>query len=168
MRRKWEYKKAQWLNGSKGQRRNGMMIKKVLSVQILLLLIFTDLNAQNVEVIIKGIRSDKGHIGIGVFKDDPTFQKEEPLLNKIFVKSGISNREMEVRFSLEPGIYGFALLDDENSDGLMEYNFLGIPKEGFGFSDYYHKGFTKPKFDSFKFRIVPNQKRTITIRIRYM
>jgi uncharacterized protein (DUF2141 family) len=137
-------------------------------MRILLLLIFADLNAQNVEVIIKGIRSEKGQIGIGVFKDDPSFQKEEPFLNKNFVKSGISNREMNVRFSLEPGIYGFALLDDENSNGMMEYNFLGIPKEGFGFSDYYHKGFTKPKFNSFKFRIEPNQKRIITIRIRYM
>jgi uncharacterized protein (DUF2141 family) len=127
-----------------------------------------DLKAQNVEVIIKGIRSEKGRIGIGVFKDDPTFQKEEPFLNKIFVKNEISNREMKVQFSLEPGIYGFALLDDENSNGLMDYNFLGIPKEGFGFSDYYHKGITKPKFDSFKFKIEPNHKRTITVRIRYM
>lgn len=141
---------------------------KILSVQILLLLIFADLNAQNVEVIIKGIRSEKGQIGIGIFKDDHTFQKEEPFLNKNFVKSVISNREMKVQFSLEPGIYGFALLDDENSNGLMEYNFLGIPKEGFGFSDYYHKGITKPKFDSFKFTIDKDQKKSITIRIRYM
>jgi uncharacterized protein (DUF2141 family) len=144
------------------------MIKIILPIQILLLLVFTNLNAQNVEVIIKGIRSEKGSIGIGVFKDDPTFKKEEPFMNKVFVKSGISNREMKVQFSLEPGIYGFALLDDENSNGLMEYNFLGIPKEGFGFSEYYHKGLTKPKFDSFKFKIEPNQKRTITVRIRYM
>jgi uncharacterized protein (DUF2141 family) len=143
------------------------MIKKIL-IKILLLLLFADLNAQNVEVIIKGIRSEKGQIGIGIFKDDPTFQKEKPFLNKNFVKSGISNREMRVHFSLEPGTYGFALLDDENSSGLMEYNFLGIPKEGFGFSDYYHKGLKKPKFDSFKFTIDKGQKKSITIRIRYM
>jgi uncharacterized protein (DUF2141 family) len=75
---------------------------------------------------------------------------------------------MRVRFTLEPGIYGLSLLDDENKDGKMEYNFLRLPREGFGFSDYYHTGFTKPKFDSFKFNIDQNQKRIITIRIRYM
>jgi uncharacterized protein (DUF2141 family) len=76
--------------------------------------------------------------------------------------------EMRVHFSLEPGTYGLALLDDENSSELMEYKFLGIPKEGFGFSDYYHKGLKKPKFDSFKFTIDKGQKKSITIRIRYM
>ncbi len=75
---------------------------------------------------------------------------------------------MMVKFSLDPGIYGLSLLDDENSNGKMEYNFFGIPKEGFGFSDYYHTGITKPKFDAFKFSIDKDQTKRITIRIRYM
>jgi uncharacterized protein (DUF2141 family) len=69
---------------------------------------------------------------------------------------------------MEAGIYGLSLLDDENNNGNMEYNFLGIPKEGFGFSDYYHTGLTKPKFDAFKFSIDEGQTRKITIRIRYI
>jgi uncharacterized protein (DUF2141 family) len=126
------------------------------------------LNGQNVEVIIKGIRSEKGQIVIGVFKDDPTFQKEEAFISKSFPKISIENSEMRVQFTLEPGTYGLSLLDDENMSSLMEYNFLGIPKEGFGFSDYYHTGFKKPKFDAFKFIIEPDQKKVITIKIRYM
>jgi uncharacterized protein (DUF2141 family) len=146
------------------------MIKKILFIKILVLLLLTSLkmNAQNIEVLITGIRADKGQIAIGVFKDDKTFQKEEAFLNLKFVKNVISNGEMRVQFSLEPGIYGLSLLDDENSNGKMEYSFLGIPKEGFGFSDYYHKGFTKPKIDSFKFSIDKDQTKGITIRIRYM
>jgi uncharacterized protein (DUF2141 family) len=126
------------------------------------------LHSQDIEVIVKGIRNNKGYIGIGIFKDNETFQKEEPYLQKRFIKTGISNGEMTVRFSLEPGTYGLALLDDENSNGKMEYNFLRIPKEGFGFSDYYLSGLKKPKFDSFKFTVEHNQKRVISIRIRYM
>jgi uncharacterized protein (DUF2141 family) len=126
------------------------------------------LNGQNVEVIIKGIRSEKGQIVIGVFKDDPTFQKEEAFISKSFPKISVENSEMRVQFTLEPGTYGLSLLDDENMSSLMEYNFLGIPKEGFGFSDYYHTGFKKPKFDAFKFIIEPDQKKVITIKIRYM
>ena len=144
--------------------------KKILFINTLLLLILPaiTLNAQSVEVTITGIRSEKGQIAIGVFIDNESFQKEEAFLDKKFVKNGISNGEMRVQFSLEPGTYGLSLLDDENSNGKMEYNFLGIPKEGFGFSDYYHKGLTKPKFDAFKFSIDQDQVRKITIRIRYM
>jgi len=144
------------------------MIKKIYFLKILMLLLIPGLNAQNVEVIITGIRTEKGQIVIGVFKDDESFKKEESFLEKRFVKNGISNGEMRVQFSLEPGIYGLSLMDDENSNGKMEYNFLGIPKEGFGFSDYYHTGITKPKFDSFKFSINKDQTKKITIRIRYM
>jgi uncharacterized protein (DUF2141 family) len=146
------------------------MIKKILFIMILLLLLLPsmNLNAHNIEVLITGIRAEKGQIAIGVFKDDETFQKEEASLNLKFVKNVISNGEMRVQFSLEPGIYGLSLLDDVNSNGKMEYSFLGVPKEGFGFSDYYHKGFIKPKFDSFKFSIDKDQIKRITIRIRYM
>ncbi len=144
------------------------MIKKIFYVILLFFLPAISLNAQNVEVIIKGIRSVKGQIAIGVFKDDKTFQKEEAFLNIQFPKKDISNGEMRVQFSLEPGIYGLSMLDDENSNGKMEYNFLGIPKEGFGFSDYYLSGFKKPKFDAFKFTLDKEQKRTITVRIRYI
>lgn len=146
------------------------MIKKILFLKILILLLLPARsgNSQTVEVIITGIRSEKGQIIIGVFKDDESFQKEKSFMEKRFVKSSISNREMRVQFSLEAGIYGLSLLDDENSNGKMEFNFLGIPKEGFGFSDYYHKGIKKPKFDAYKFSIHKDMTKRITIRIRYM
>jgi uncharacterized protein (DUF2141 family) len=146
------------------------MMKKMLffKIQLLIFLPALTLNAQDVEVIITGIRAEKGQIVIGVFKDNESFRKEESFLEKRFVKNGISNEEMRVKFSLEPGIYGLSLLDDENSDGKMEYNFVRLPKEGFGFSDYYHTGLTRPKFDSFKFSIDQSKKRTITVRIRYL
>src|SRR4030066_1427377 len=146
------------------------MIRKIHFINTLLLLIFSaiTLNAQKVEVIITGIRSEKGQIAIGIFKDNETFRKEEPYLSKKFEKTGISKGEMKVQFSLEPGTYGLSLLDDENSNGKMEYKILGIPREGFGFSDYYHTGIKKPKFESFKFTINKDQTKKITIRIRYM
>jgi len=146
------------------------MMKKMLffKIHLLILLPAVTLNAQDVEVVITGIRAEKGQIVIGVFKDNESFRKEESFLEKRFVKNGISNGEMRVKFTLEPGIYGLSLLDDENSDGKMEYNFARLPKEGFGFSDYYHTGLTRPKFDSFKFSIDQSRKRTITVRIRYL
>lgn len=128
----------------------------------------TIMHAQNVTLVVTGIRSVEGQIALGIFRDNESFQKEEAYLELRFEKKDISNGGMRVQFSLGPGIYGIALLDDENSNRKMEYNFLGIPKEGFGFSDYYHTGFTKPKFESFKFSIGNDQKKMIAVRIRYM
>jgi uncharacterized protein (DUF2141 family) len=146
------------------------MIKRFfyLAIASLLVLPGMNLSAQEVEVTITGLKTTKGQIVIGVFKDDPTFQKEDAFLSRKFAKKDIKNGEMKIEFEMEPGLYGLTLLDDENNSGLMEYNLIGIPKEGFGFSDYYHSGIKKPKFDAFKFTLEKNQKKKITVKVRYM
>ncbi|HNY15199.1 MAG TPA: DUF2141 domain-containing protein [Bacteroidales bacterium] len=145
------------------------MISKTLLPSLMMLMMFNSvLPAQEIEVTVQGIRSSKGEIVIGVFKDEATYMREEAFLSRKFAKDSLVNGVMKIRFTVEPGIYGLTLLDDENSSGLMEYNFLGIPKEGFGFSDYYHSGFTKPKFDAFRFTTEKGQKKNLTVKIRYM
>jgi len=146
------------------------MTIKALFVKLfpLLLLPVATIDAQNVEVTITGIRNTEGQMGIGVFRDSESFNKEQAYLELQFVKKDISSGEMKVRFTLPPGTYGIAMVDDENSDDAMEYNFLGVPKEGFGFSDYYHTGLKKPKFESFKFALEKGQDKSINIRVRYI
>ena len=146
--------------------------KKTLFLMTLLLLLLSlpaaTLNAQNVDVTITGVRSEKGQMVIGVFKDSESYQAEKAFMSKSFKKNINPDGEMRVQFSLEPGVYGLCLLDDEDSDGIMHYNFLGMPKEGFGFSDYYHTSFTKPRFDLFKFTLSKGQQKSIKLRVRYI
>ena len=123
---------------------------------------------QNVEVRVTGIRNNKGFIIISVFKDQATFAKVKPLLSKKFDKKDMRDNVLLAKFHLDDGIYGFALLDDENNNAKMEYSFLGIPEEGFGFSNYYHTGFTRPKFESFKLEINKQVLNKSTMKIRYM
>ncbi len=150
--------------------KNLIVIKKSLFLKALLLLLLpaTALRAQNVDVTITGIRSQKGQIVIGVFKDSESYQKEQAFVSKTFKKSVSPDGGMKVKFSLEPGVYGLCLLDDENGDGIMKYNFVKMPKEGFGFSDYYFTGVKKPKFDVFKFTLAKGQQKSIKIRVRYI
>ena len=140
----------------------------IIFVLILLFCSLLSLKAQNVEVIFKGIRSTKGKIVLAIFIDNESFRKEEPYIRKVFDKNEVLNGEMIVKFNLDPGIYGFSLLDDENNDKLMNYNFIGKPLEGFGFSNYYHSGFTRPHFDVFKFELKENQNQKIIMKIKYM
>lgn len=124
--------------------------------------------SQNIEVLISGIRSNKGQIVIGIFKNNESFQDEKPFISKKIEKKNISNGEMTVTFSIDPGVYGLSLLDDENNNCKMNYNLFGLPEEGFGFSNYYSTGFTKPEFDKFKFKVNNNQKQKINIKVRYL
>ena len=126
------------------------------------------LKAQNIEVAVQGIRSPKGQIVIGIYKNDESFRKDDPCIKKRFEKTTIQDGEMIVRFNLKPGTYGFSLLDDENNDDDMNYSVIGIPKEGFGFSNYYHTNLKRPKFDQFKFVLNEDQKQKIIIEIKYM
>lgn len=145
-----------------------MIIKSRLIILLCLLLLnASDLCSQTVEVTVTGIRSDKGQIAIGLFLDDESFRREAAFLELQFPKKNIRDGVMAVSFSLEPGVYGLTLLDDEDNNQLMQYNFLGLPKEGFGFSGYYHTGITRPKFEDFRFTVVQDQEVKITVRMKY-
>ena len=93
---------------------------------------------------------------MGIYKDDVSFDKEIAYKKAQAFKTKISNGTLVVEVKLEPGKYGISLMDDENFNGKMDYNFIGIPKEGFGFSNYYHSGLTKPKLNSFEFEVIEN------------
>lgn len=140
----------------------------IIMIFLLLLLPAATIDAQVAEVTITGIRNTEGQMVIGVFRDNDSFRKEQSYLELRYSKKDIRDGEMKVQFTLPPGTYGISILDDETGDGVMEYNFLGMPKEGFGFSDYYHTGLTMPKFDAFKFDITDGQKKSIIVRIRYI
>ena len=145
----------------------------IIPVHILfiLLLIFTSHtrgNTQKVEVVIQGIRSAAGEIVIGVYKDETSFNEDNPFERIRFGKAKPLKDEMNIELNLAPGVYGLALLDDENKDDKMNFNIVGIPQEGFGFSNYYHKGLTRPKFKDFSFIVKPDKQMKIQVKLKYM
>jgi uncharacterized protein (DUF2141 family) len=139
-----------------------------ISLTLFFILALTICYGQTITMNIENLRNNKGQIIVAVFEDDATFQAEKPKYDKIFTKKSMKNGKLSIRFSLPPGTYAITLVDDENSNKEMDYNFFGIPKEGFGFSDYYHEGMTKPKFHQFKFQVKKGEKKTISTKMRYM
>ena len=123
-------------------------------------------NDPNVKIVIEGVRSDIGKIVIAVFKDQEGFKNRKPVKRVELNKSEFV--ENEIVLSLDAGVYGISVLDDENNNNKMDYNFLGMPKEGFGFSNYYHKGLSKPHFDKFKFEIKNTSVELIEIKLKYI
>jgi len=65
------------------------------------------------------------------------------------------------------GAWAISVHHDENGDGEMETNFLGIPKEGWGVSRNAPAGaFGAPDFDDTRF-VVSDEPVSLTIKIRY-
>ena len=126
-------------------------MKKISFILVLLFGFGLMAYSQSITFNIIGIKKPIGNIQLGFFTNEKDYKIEKPTISKYISKKGLKNGKITVKFDDIPaGTYGVCLLDDENSNGKMDYLFF-IPQEGFGFSNYYHKGMSKPKFDSFKF-----------------
>ena len=123
-------------------------------------------STKQLHVQVTGLRSAKGSLLIGLYKDQSSFSKQIPYLSKKIEKSKLSNGVVHFSLSLPVGTYGVTLLDDENGNGKCDYGFF-LPKEGFGFSDYYHRGLSSPKFDDFDFKLT-NDAQSVVVKVKYM
>jgi uncharacterized protein (DUF2141 family) len=63
------------------------------------------------------------------------------------------NRCLIVIENLEPGKYSFRYFHDENMNEKLDTNWLGIPKEGFGFSNDPKITFGPPSFEKTLFEL---------------
>jgi uncharacterized protein (DUF2141 family) len=119
-----------------------------------------------IEVVVTDIRNSKGNLVMGFYKDSKSFSKRAPFMSKVVGKTSMVNGAVRFEISLPAGTYGIALLDDENKNGKADYGFI-LPIEGFGFSDFYHRGILAPAFTDFDFKL-GNTDKTITVKLKYM
>jgi uncharacterized protein (DUF2141 family) len=104
------------------------------------------LSKSNLIVEVKSIPNSRGNIFIGLFrpKDEfPVFGKQ--YIGKIIPVSG---RKLSYSFSeLAEGKYAVAVFHDENKNGKLDKNYLGIPVEAYGFSNNARRTFSAPSFE---------------------
>ncbi len=132
------------------------------------LMIFLSSYKQNkeTEVKITGIRSARGQLVLAVFKDQASYDAEKPCKTFLFDKKDLLNGNLAVKCELEAAVYGITLVDDENGNGKIDKNLIGIPKEGFGVSNFFMEKLKKPTFDDFKVDLKTHP--TIDIKVKYM
>ncbi|MGC9330982.1 MAG: DUF2141 domain-containing protein [Bacteroidales bacterium] len=132
-----------------------MRYEKILTC-FLMMLFASRINAQTytVEVKVNNVKSNDGYISIALYNSAKTFlsdKKEDIFMGK---KVKACKGSTIVRFeNVPPGTYGMALLHDENNNNKMDKNYLGIPKEGYCFSENAKINFGKPKFEEARFRV---------------
>jgi uncharacterized protein (DUF2141 family) len=119
----------------------------------------------NLEVTIKNIKTESGSIRVGLFSDEKSFLKTAAE-GKV-VKA--SANEVTVRFeNLKPGDYGLSVIHDENENGELDTNMMGLPKEGFAFGNNAMGMFGPPDFEKAKLRVEDKKLISQTISLKYL
>jgi uncharacterized protein (DUF2141 family) len=115
------------------------------------------------EVTVNNIKESKGNIRVGLFTTKEDFLKNAAE-GKIVKASG---KSVTVVFeNLAPGDYAVSIIHDENENGELDTNLIGIPREGFAFGNNAMGSFGPPSFDEAKITLKSGTDKQI-IDLRY-
>jgi uncharacterized protein (DUF2141 family) len=148
-------------------------MKSCISAFIFLILVLP-LSAQEIsypeekrsafELVIEGIEEEIGEIRIAVFDSEEAYKrKEEPLHAVVLPVKGTSLIWDEEE--LPYGNYAIAVYHDKNTNGELDSNLLGIPKEAYGFSNDARGRFGPASWGDAHF-LVSSETHTMTIYIK--
>lgn len=111
---------------------------------------------------ISDIESVKGNIVVGVFDREKNFLKDGAAVKNYTLTVKKSTEKLVIR-DLPKGDYAISLYHDENSNNKCDRNFLGIPKEAYGFSNNIKPKLGPPSFKDCKFSLENDMIMEITL-----
>lgn len=122
-----------------------------LFIPVAILLFSVKAPDPGVKISVSSLRNNKGHVLVSLYKDGLGYPND-PSKAVRKAKLVIKDKEAWVLFTgLSSGKYAVAILHDENDDQKMNKNFLGLPKEGYGFSNNAMGAFGPPSFSKAAF-----------------
>jgi uncharacterized protein (DUF2141 family) len=115
-------------------------------------------------ISIPNLNSQKGEIQIGLYNKKEDFPKDDKQYKLFFIDVKTFSGKFTIK-DLPKGEYAVALMHDENADKICNMNFLGIPKEGYGFSKNIRPILSAPSFNECKINLQSDM--AITIKLLY-
>ena len=105
--------------------------------------------AADIVINVTDVRSDAGQVLVALFSDETkdAFPASEAAIR--FAGAKASEGAVVVTMEdLPEGTYAISLFHDENDNGELDTNLMGIPTEGFGFSNDARGVMGPPEFDA--------------------
>jgi uncharacterized protein (DUF2141 family) len=104
-----------------------------------------------VHVEISGLRNDHGQMLCALFSSAEAFPKKADKA-MVWLTAKIAERHASCDFTgIAPGTYAVSVVHDENSNGKLDTNFIGMPREGVGASNDAKGHMGPPKFGAASF-----------------
>lgn len=90
-------------------------------------------SSSNLLIAVSGFKNTRGTLNCRLFSKAADFPDGEGILT---IRVPIAGQNTSCNFSnVEPGTYALAVVHDENSNGKLDKNFVGVPTEGYGVSN---------------------------------
>lgn len=104
-------------------------------------------SGDDLEITVEGVNSDTGKVMVALHSESNVdgFPDVNGAIAAQWVKASQGTHRF-VFLDLQPGKYAVAVFHDENENGKLDTNILGIPSEGIGFSRNAHGNFGPPGF----------------------
>ena len=135
-------------------------MNKLITISILLLFYPLISNGQYILTIeINNLRNNNGEVILELCDEN------EKMITG-FSEKIVDNKCIIMVKNLQPGKYALKYFHDENSDKKLNTNILGIPKEGYGFSNNAKGKFGPPSFNKMIFEI--KQDTTVKLTPNYI
>ncbi len=118
--------------------------------------------AAELEVTVRGIESEEGQLMIAVVNSEAAFNGETPAVLSLL----IAPQGDTITFStdaLPEGDYGIRVMHDENGNGDMDSNMVGMPTEPWGFSNNAMGNFGPPGWADIRFGLAGETAVTIDL-----
>jgi len=118
------------------------------AIAVLAIAAMAPANAADLTVQITNIRSAEGNILVQLFAGEENYKSGGA--HEIVSRAAIVG-ELTLTFTgLEAGEYAVRMFHDENGDGKLDTNPLGIPREGYAFSNEAKGVFGPPSYSAMK------------------
>lgn len=129
---------------------------RILVISIICFLYSGMIMAQDTHTLrvkMTGIKKVKGLIGVCLVVKSEEFMGD----CKNYKEVKVTAQEMFVSFgSLKPGAYAITIYHDANENGKLDTNFIGLPKERYGFSNNPSTMFGPPSYKKCLFDVREN------------
>jgi uncharacterized protein (DUF2141 family) len=106
-------------------------------------------HAGELTLTISDIRTAQGQLLISVVNSENGWDDKAPPVAA--QKVAATGKELVLKFDLPAGSYAVQVLHDENDNGKLDMNLMGVPTEGYGFSNnppvMRRAHFSEAKFD---------------------
>lgn len=112
------------------------------------------------------LRSAKGNIGCRLFFVEKSFPRgtEGTIRQSVRVSGSITRCVFK---DVPPGTYAMTVIHDENDNGKLDRNLIGIPTEGYGVSNNQTHATRAPVWSECKFVVAAGKNRDLDISLRY-
>ena len=143
------------------------MKKLFLTVLFGLLSISGELAQGKINVTVEGLRNTKGKVYVMLQNSEQMYQTKGKYYKAVVIE--INNGGHSCTFDDVPaGTYVVTTLHDEDLDKEMKTNFVGMPKEGFGFSNNAKGKMGKPSFEAASFKVEDGKTTQQKIKFIYL